>query len=92
MGHHSKDCEIAFKCGLAGVTVQELAPVLEQSPRWNAVQCGRKGADTEIEQSLYRVLDGYAEEVERVVMQDGEPMIVRHTKRHAPKRVRLVRL
>jgi hypothetical protein len=101
VAYQSEHCEIAYKHSLAGVTTEELAYILREPlgtvVEWistipefrDAMRRGRNGADAVVEQSLVRMLDGYDE---RVVTQDGEPTIVRHIKRHPPKRTSLVHL
>ena len=103
MGYRSKYCDVASTHCLLGRSPERLAEMFGETPRtvdeWiadipefrDAVERGRNGAYSQVEQALYRVLAGYEEEVDRVVMQDGEPTIVRHIKRHPPKRPLLVR-
>jgi hypothetical protein len=96
MGYQSRYCEIAYKHCLAGATTEQLADAFHETIRtveeWiadipefrDAVDRGRN-ADGEVERTLYRLIDGYDEEVVRVVVRGGEPTIQRHTRRHPPK-------
>jgi hypothetical protein len=102
MSNQSKYCEIAYTHCLPGGHLECLANVVCETPGtvegWiatlpefrDAVECGRTAADAKIEDALFRVLAGYEETVERVVMRDGEPTIDRHVKRHPPKRPQLL--
>ncbi len=103
MSNQSKYCEIAYTHCPPGGLLECLADVVCDTPRtvegWiatipefrDAVECGRTAADTKVENALSRVLAGYEETVERVVVRDGEPTIVRHVKRHPPERPRLLK-
>lgn len=103
MSNQSKYCEITYRHCPPGGLLECLANVVGETPRavegWiatvpesrDAVECGRTAADAKVEDALSRILTGYEETVERVVMRDGEPTIVRHVKRHPPKRPRLLK-